>query len=297
MFLRSLLQSARDAISRYRGHRARSQARAGRQPQRNSPKLELLEHRWLLSTFFVNTTDDNNDRVCDRSHCSLREAIEAANETDGRDLIRFNISVQGIPSIRPTSQLPAITDPVTIDGTTQSAGRVELNGNTVSADGDWRAVRGFVITGGDSRVRGMVINRFASTGIYLGQGGESVIEGNRIGTDVTGLVAGTNGSMGVWIFESSGNTIVSANGHSGIHISIFEPDHAAEHNVIQGNVLGTNLNGTGDLGNVFYGFSLDSASNNTIGGLVAGARNLIGGNEYGVGINSTLAVALGLSFG
>src|SRR5262245_49930075 len=94
----------------------------------NPLSFDRLEGRLLLSAFSVNSNDDVNDTVCDSNHCSLREALEAANATTGADEIAFNIPTGDVPTIQPTSPLPVITGPVTIDGTTQPAGKVELDG-------------------------------------------------------------------------------------------------------------------------------------------------------------------------
>jgi CSLREA domain-containing protein len=69
-------------------------------------------------TFTVNTTNDLDDGVCNAAHCSLREAIFAANSTGGLDTIRFIIGV-GARTIQPGSALPTITAPVILDGTSQ----------------------------------------------------------------------------------------------------------------------------------------------------------------------------------
>ena len=71
------------------------------------------------TTFTVNSTNDVDDGTCDATHCSLREAINAANANSGTDTIAFNISGAGPHTIQPTSALPTITDPVVIDGYTQ----------------------------------------------------------------------------------------------------------------------------------------------------------------------------------
>lgn len=52
----------------------------------------------------------------------------------------------------------------------------------------------------------------------------------------------------------------------------------SDNNVIQGNYIGTNAAGTGAIGNTNYGMLFDSSDNNTIGGLAAGAGNVISGN-------------------
>ena len=84
----------------------------------------------------VNTTDDMDDGTCNAVHCSLREAINAANANPDPDTIAFDIppsdpsyNPSGWWTIRPTSVLPQLTDDgTTSDGTTartttSSAGR------------------------------------------------------------------------------------------------------------------------------------------------------------------------------
>lgn len=51
---------------------------------------------------------------------SLRTAITAANAAAGLDTIQFNIAGAGVQTIALTSQLPVITSPIVIDGTTQT---------------------------------------------------------------------------------------------------------------------------------------------------------------------------------
>ncbi len=69
--------------------------------------------------FTVTTTDDSGPG-------SLRQAILDANAQPGADTIKFSIPVTTTPgspipvqTISPTTALPAITSPVTIDGYTQ----------------------------------------------------------------------------------------------------------------------------------------------------------------------------------
>jgi hypothetical protein len=56
-------------------------------------------------------------------------------------------------------------------------------------------------------VRGLVINRFANAGLWTAGSDNSVIEGNFIGTDVTGTVALGNGNYGVLFQGAPGNLI------------------------------------------------------------------------------------------
>ncbi len=71
-------------------------------------------------TFVVNTADDLDDGSCDTSHCSLREALNAANANPGADSIAFDIPGPGPHEIELCQMLPALTDSgTTVDGTSE----------------------------------------------------------------------------------------------------------------------------------------------------------------------------------
>ena len=114
-------------------------------------RFEKLEERRLLATYVVSNTADSGMG-------SLRQAILESNASLARDTIAFSIA--SIPrKIEPKSGLPPITDPVTIDATTQPgyAGTpiVELSGKLLS-NGEY----GLILKAGLSEVRGFVINQF-----------------------------------------------------------------------------------------------------------------------------------------
>ena len=248
------------------------------------------------TTFTVNSNDDVDDGLCNTTHCSLREAIDAANSTTGTDTITFNIPGSGPHSIQPSSALPTITDPVIIDGYTQPGASpnsnplglgsnavlvIELDGsNAGSADG-------IFITAADCTVQGLVINRFGFAGIYILGAGASgnVVQGNFIGTDVTGSVDLGNAFPGVEIQDAPNNTVggsqagqgnvISGNDENGIYIV----DAGASGNLVQGNYIGTDLTGTAKLGNAFPGVEIQDAPNNTVGGSQVGEGNVISGND------------------
>ena len=94
---------------------------------------------------------------------SLRQAILDANTAPGNDLITFAIPGAGPHTIAPLSALPAITSPVTIDGTTQAGFDgvpiIELDGTNAGG-----GASGLFITAGNSIVRGLVVNRFGTGG-------------------------------------------------------------------------------------------------------------------------------------
>lgn len=82
-------------------------------------------------TYVVNTTDDGDDGTCDATHCSLREAITAANAAGSATTITFDIPGCAVSpcSITLGSFLPQITSVpgITIDGAGQ---KVAVSGNT-----------------------------------------------------------------------------------------------------------------------------------------------------------------------
>jgi CSLREA domain-containing protein len=146
--------------------------------------------------------------------------------------------------------------------------------------------------GGTAPQERNVISANHSSGISLDQHypgfthvGWNLVQGNFIGTDATGTVALGNNWDGILIDGSSdniigGNTagsgnVISANGLSGITVT----NDAADNNVIKGNYIGTDLNGTADLGNSADGVNLVSADDIQIGGGESGARNVISGNQ------------------
>jgi CSLREA domain-containing protein len=240
---------------------------------------------WAL-TFTVDTTAEGNDGEC-LVDCTLREAITLANTTPLADNIHFNISGTGQHTISPTSPLPSITDPVTIDGTTDpdDDGRIELDGTNAGA-----GQLGLVVSGGGSAttIRGLVINDFGE-GIRLSVGGNTV-QGNYIGTDETGLVAEGN-FIGMFV-SGSGNQIGGTGAGQGNIISGNDNDGVglpgASATVLEGNYIGLKADGSAALANGNQGVHIHgSSTNNTIGGTSAAARNVISGNSAsGVAISS-----------
>ncbi len=247
-----------------------------------------------LNGFAASTTEVTNTN--DSGPGSLRAAIESANATGGIQTITFAIPGAGVHTISVLSPLPDITDAVVIDGTTQGVSAtplIELNGTLAGA-----GALGLKIKTGGSTVRGLAINRFNGAGIRLVNGNGNIVVGNVIGTNAAGTADLGNTGDGVQIINSDNNTIggttaadrnlISGNQRYGVSI-----DPASTGNVVEGNLIGTNLAGTGDLGNTLSGVLVLSASN-TIGGTAAGARNIISGNDqHGVHL-TTAAVTSNL---
>jgi CSLREA domain-containing protein len=229
--------------------------------------------------FTVDSSADPGDGVCLPTSCTLREAISLANTTAGADTIAFNIPGTGQHTIAPTSALPNITDPVTIDGFSDpdDADRIELDGTSA---GEGAAGLTVFSGGSGTTIKGFVINDFGDEAIQLSTGGNTV-QGNYMGTDETGLVAEGN-FVGISIF-GSGNQIggtgagqgnvISGNDNNGISLS-------GTNTVLEGNLIGPGSDGSADLGNGNQGLHIQSgAANNTVGGTTAAARNVISGNS------------------
>ena len=265
------------------------------------------------TTFVVTNTLDSGAS-------SLRQAMLNANATangaGGADLIVFNILGSGPHSIAPIGALPTITEAVIVDGYSEPG----ASPNTLAAgndavlmielDGTTGGTNGLTITASGSTVRGLLINRFDTVGIRLDGANAfgNVVEGNFLGTNVTGTASLGNGvgqpgaGAGVEINEASNNTIggttaaarnlLSGNLGQGIRIGRgFVAGIDSSGNSVQGNFIGTDVTGTVSLSNTRSGVNLSiGAINNTIGGTSPAARNVISGNaNNGVLISSNNA--------
>ncbi len=224
---------------------------------------------------------------------SLRGAIASASSGD---TVCFNIPGSGVHTITvdPNSYL-SISQSLVIDATTQPgyAGvpLIEITGNNATNYGFW-------ISGGNTTIKGFIINLFEVDGIHIETNGGNIIAGNYIGTDDTGTFDRGNGSSGIGILTANntigGSTVADRNvlsGNNGQGLVIFET--AATGNVVKGNFIGTNAAGTGAIANTVDGILIHHASNNSIGGTngvtptgaCTGECNLLSGNgANGLGI-------------
>jgi hypothetical protein len=119
---------------------------------------------------------------------------------------------------------------------------------------------------------------------YNNSGASATVQGNYIGTDVTGTRALGGSLAGVNII-SQGNLIggtaagagnVISGNVIGIQLETFSGPGVG--NVIQANVIGLNALRTGPLPNIQQGIAISGASNNTIGGTENNAGNTIAFN-------------------
>jgi CSLREA domain-containing protein len=261
------------------------------------------------ATLVVNTTSDTDDGTCDTAHCSLREAITAANGHANAgavpDTIAFNIPTadagydagSGLWTIRPVDPgLPKINDAVVIDGYSQP-GAEPATDTTAAAlkivlDG---ASAGYLSNGlylddpgTGSTIKGLAIGRF-STAVWV-ESNDNTVRGNHLGTNAAGTAAAAN-DVGVEVrgddntiggATAAARNVISGNSVEGISMS-------GTRNVIVGNFVGTDASGEAAVPNsegIFAG-----AANNTIGGTTAVERNVISGNSgHGLRVGGAITV-------
>jgi hypothetical protein len=136
---------------------------------------------------------------------------------------------------------------------------------------------------------GMIVQQFGTN--------NNVVQGNFIGTDVTGTLALGNAFSGILIGGTANGNLVGGtgpgarnliSGNGGNGVSVIEADSVA--NQVQGNFIGTDVTGNAALANAGAGVNFRGAPNNIIGGTSSGAGNLISGNGgSGIVINNSSA--------
>lgn len=292
--------------------------------KQNPKKLEWIGSGFTLLSFFllsigicsgqtiytVNSSEDSEDVdladlhcADENGNCSLRAAIENANKTSAKDKIHFNIPGHGPFEIILLKNLPAITEPLELDATTQPYFSLEnpkiiLNGKKIPLVSNYielsNTPTGFYLAdnSGGSIIKGFVIGGFGYTNdaasrkdmiYFVGTGILIETEGNSIQSNYIGLSGDgkTNFSniFGIGIHASNNliggderetRNIISANWRSGI-LSYSK-------NLIKGNFIGTDAGGINALGNR-SGITLVVHSENNII-----EQNLISGNKHGINI-------------
>ena len=192
-----------------------------------------------------------------------------------------------------------------LTGIRVSGSNVTVQGNYIGVDATGtRALgscMGIILESGSNNVIGGTTPAARNIISGCGAGGASVllrgsttnnrIQGNYIGTDVTGTFAIPNGRDGIAIGECFGGgpssniiggsepgagNLISGNEESGIVV-------CGSYNLVQGNKIGTDITGSRALPNRRIGISIghfqaSGVTGNVIGGTEPGAGNLISGN-------------------
>jgi hypothetical protein len=173
----------------------------------------------------------------DSGQGSLRQAILDANARPGADVIRFNIPGGGVKTIRPASQMPEITDTVTVDGYSQPGASP------------------------NSRPTGGLDTVILFNGIQTAAGANGVrIEGNYVGTDPSGTLDRGNIANGLNIRDGGSHTIggitpdkrnlISGNNAPAINLE------GKGGNKVQGNLIGVQRDATSIMGGSAQGVDI-----------------------------------------
>src|SRR5438105_1452336 len=257
-------------------------ARAERAP------LVVLPTITVVSTADLGDTNPG-DGICRDIvfQCTLRAAIQTANASTGKKRIAFSISGGGLHIISPATALPAITEPLEIDGYSQPGSSpntlavgdnavidIELQGpNSTAFDG-------LDVNADNSDIGGLVITGFNDQ-MKLAGAGDQVI-GDFLGTSTTGTSDGWTGYSDVHVVGPGadvgqdnpalrnvmGGGLTAGTGTPyGVVIS-------ADNALVQGNEIGVNAPGTDPL-HLWFAVDVDGASNATIGGATAAAGNVL----------------------
>jgi Bacterial Ig-like domain (group 3)/Right handed beta helix region len=119
-------------------------------------------------------------------------------------------------------------------------------------------------------------------GVSVGDQQTSVytISNNKIGTNAAGTMALGNVGGGLNLDSIENATVVGnlISGNTGLGLSLSGFGTDVEHNVFQGNLIGTDITGLLDLGNTDAGVSFSNAIGNLFGGSSAGQGNVVAFN-------------------
>ena len=245
--------------------------------------------------------DDGTDGE-EGDQCTLRAAIEEANAHGGTTI---NFNIDGEPLIEIESEkgaLPSFSEKIVLDGTTQTGGWVEIAGpNAITnLERNTPDLVGLEIgsNAGRSKIGGIAIHSFAEAGIRINEGADnSIIKGNRIGTDLTGTQpqgggadtgllwitqAEINESLRYFNFRCGGQYLPCTIG-AGLHIR-------SNGNMVLDNTI---------TGNFYWNESLDSGGNETgYGGGInvlldrSASENVLSGNHIGIETDDDFSISL-----
>jgi hypothetical protein len=230
---------------------------------------------------------------------TLRAAIIAANADLSPDPVTIAFAIDsGAASIAPTTELPAITRPVVIDGTTQpgfdDAPLIEIRGDSMP-DG---FVGLHLHSHSGSTVRGLVINRFTHDAMSINGGyairvesgsNDHLIVGNYLGTDATGAAAAANSRGGLSIggsnvtiggTTSADRNVISGNGRFGVLFT------SGSGSTVIGNYIGLDAAGTTAILNADGVDAFSPTEDLTIGGTGPGEGNVIASDDWGINVFS-----------
>lgn len=247
--------------------------------------------------FTVNSTDDTEDSnigdsVCKTANgdCTLRAAIQEANDSDAPDTIRFGISGSGPHVINVSSDLPTINKQLHIDATTQGGVDCSTSDLRIALAKANFTGNGLNFSGvSNNQVKGLVIYGF-NRGISANNSSDNTFTCNIIGLDTDGDTVRGNSGYGIYLENNSDGNNIGGVGSADRNIISSSTKGIglkdSDNSVIRGNYIGTNKTGTATKGNE-VGIEIQGSANTTIGDASAssipsdcsGTCNLISGNS------------------
>ncbi len=271
------------------------------------------------SIFYVNSTLDTGDsnpgnEICETATgngiCTLRAAIEEANDDNDHDIIYFNFP--GAATIAPFTVLPDITNSVTIDGVTSSGSptaacptntspatlpitlsgaNLEDSGLRLHGGADNSSIRGLnlILWNAESRYTSAITVTGTRNSVFNSNYVEQVaITCNNIGTNGSSTNQGNSNGLYIGYYSKDvtigGSLAQDRNVISGNGIGIFGASKG--HFLVINNYIGVASNGVNPIGNDSYGllygtvFLNDSYGTVEIGQLNSG--NIIANNQIGI---------------
>jgi len=265
---------------------------------------------WAASYTVFTVTNAN-----DAGESSLRHAIVDANWDLGTDYINFDEAMDGA-KIHPVTPLPAITDPVILDGDIDNNNEPDVSINcSLLTDGC-----GLTVQADGCVIEGLAVTFAPRYGVYLLRVSDCIIRNCHLGVNLAGRNLAANGEADLMVKGGHANII----GEPGKRNVIAGKTGAAWRgdgvrvfisggNVVQSNYFGLNRAGTAALGSAGTGVSIAGRSihiapdrsennvvrNNVFAGLDTGVelaayadRNRVEGNYFGLAADGDSELAI-----
>jgi Right handed beta helix region len=251
------------------------------QERRRRFAVESLEGRQMLSTFTV--TSNANSTAAGTLRWAITQSNQIAATASAPNHINFNLpsseESNGVYTIALQSALPALTQPVVINGMTQPGANGQPVIQVDGTNAGLLAVGVQVNSGASgSTVEGLTIKDFSDGGGVLLDGASDVT----VSADHVGLVGGLDvNGFGIWLENGAAHNTLTGDIVSGNNVVEVEmTGSGTTGNVVEGDTIGDDVvspaAGRGD-GVVIAG----GAASNTVGG-TAGPGDAISGNQDGV---------------
>jgi hypothetical protein len=235
-------------------------------------------------------SDDTSDRVELNGGSLSADGLRlAAEDSTIKGMVINNFDLDGIDVTGTGNRIEG--NYIGTDASGSSAGPGNLN-NGIHVQGPDNTI------GGPSAEVRNVISGNAQNGVRIAgpDAAGNHVEGNYIGVTAAGNVGLGNTQNGIAITSTAtgaahnnvvGGTsvalrnVISGNTLNGVRIFPAPASAVPTGNAVQGNFIGSGADGTTDLGNGQAGVRIDgSSTGNSVGGIAAGAGNLISGNTF-----------------